>query len=290
MKQSILITGASGKTGKAVIAKLALERHQLFAFTHKKDYVDELMALGAIDVRVGDLRSDIDLEKAMYGMDGIYHICPNMTSDEFTIGKNIIRLCGKHSVTRFVYHSVLHPHASQMPHHWQKLQVEEELIKSGLDYTILQPAAYFQNIMGYVNKILNGVYPMPYSTLARISMVDIRDVAEAVVKVFENPASIHGIYEIVGTSSMTQVEIADHLSVALKKPVEAVEIKKTDWEENARRSNMPEYTRDTLLAMFNYYDTYGLEGSPLLLTYILGRNPITIEQFLHDEFGKLISP
>jgi uncharacterized protein YbjT (DUF2867 family) len=289
MRQSILITGASGKTGKAVIAKLSSEGHKVFAFTHKNEYVKELSALGAIDVRVGDLRSDSDLEKSLSEVDGIYHICPNMTADEFTIGKNIIRLCMKHSVNRFVYHSVIHPHASQMAHHWQKMQVEEELFKSKLDYTILQPTAYFQNIMGYVKMILEGVYPMPYSTSARISMVDLRDVAAAVVKVFESPATIHGIYEIVGTLPMSQVEIAEQLALALKRPVEAVEIDKTEWEENAHRSNMPEYSRKTLLAMFDYYDKYGLEGSPLLLTYILGRNPITMEQFLHDEFGKLIS-
>ncbi len=193
MKQSILITGASGKTGKAVIARLASEGHQVYAFTHKRDYVDELLALGATDVRVGDLRSTSDLEKSLTGMDGIYHICPNMTSDEFEIGKNIIRLCANISVNRFVYHSVLHPHASQMPHHWQKLQVEEVLFKSKLDYTILQPTAYFQNILGYYDMILNGIYPMPYSTSARISLVDLRDVAAAVAKVFETPATIHGI-------------------------------------------------------------------------------------------------
>ena len=287
MKHSILITGASGKTGKAVIAKLSSEGHRIFAFTHKEEYVKELIALGASGVRVGDLRSDIDLEISLTGMDGIYHICPNMTADEFEIGKNIIRLCGKHSVSRFVYHSVIHPHIRQMPHHWQKMQVEEELFKSKLDYTILQPTAYFQNIMGYVNMILDGVYPMPYSTSARISMVDLRDVAAAVAKVFESSITIHGIYEIVGTLPISQTEIARLLTASLKKPVQAVEMSKTDWQENARRSNMPEYTRETLLAMFEYYDKFGLEGSSLALTYLLGRNPITMEQFLLDEFGKI---
>ncbi len=71
-------------------------------------------------------------------------------------------------------------------------------------------------------------------------------------------------YEFVGTLPISQVEIAAQLSIVLKKPVLAVETSKTVWEENACQSNIPEYTRKTLLAMFDYYDKYGLEGSPIL--------------------------
>ncbi len=286
MKQSILITGASGKTGKAIISALSIQGYTVVAFTHKQEYTRELHSLGAKEVRIGDFRSDEDLSRALAGMDAIYHICPNMTPDEYSIGKNIIRLCEKNSVRRFVYHSVLHPQVSQMPHHWQKMEVEEELFRSKLEYTIVQPTAYYQNMMGYLPSILEGKYPMPYSASAKISLVDLRDVAAAVGKLFYKSSSIYGIYELVGSIPYSQDEIAEKLSAVLRNPVKAVEVKKIDWENNAKKANMSDYSRETLLSMFNYYDQYGLKGSSLTLTYILGRKPITIEQYLEDDFGK----
>jgi len=41
------------------------------------------------------------------------------------------------------------PPVEAMPHHWQKLRVEEQLFESGLSITILQPAAYMQNVLAY---------------------------------------------------------------------------------------------------------------------------------------------
>lgn len=286
MKQSILITGASGKTGKAMISALSKQGYAITAFTHKNEYSRELLSLGAKDVQIGDLRSDNDLSRALTGMDAIYHICPNMTPDESIIGKNIIRLCEKHSVNRFIYHSVLHPHINQMPHHWQKMEVEEELFRSKLKFTIVQPTAYYQNMLGYLSSILEGKYPMPYSTSAKISLVDLRDVADAVGKLFDNESYSYGIYELVGSIPYTQDEIAEKLTVRLRYPVKAMEVNKADWENNAKKANLPDYSRETLLSMFNYYDQFGLKGSPVTLTYILGRKPITIEQYLEDDFGK----
>ncbi len=65
-----------------------------------------------------------------------------------------------------------------MPHHRQKLLVEEKLFESGLDYSILQPSAYMQNILGYRNSIRAGSYPMPYPVSTMLSLVDLNDVAE----------------------------------------------------------------------------------------------------------------
>jgi len=243
-----------------------------------------MRSAGASDVQIGDLRSSNDVEIALKDMEGVYHICPNMAPDEFDVGRQIIQACEYSTCRRFVYHSVLHPQVEEMPHHWQKMQVEQLLFKSSLDYSILQPTAYFQNIAGYRDAILSGTYPMPYASSARISLVDVRDVASACVKMFSDPSTIFGTYELAGTLPLSQSEVALTLSKHLGIPVNPVEVSKTEWEANARNGNMNEYARNTLLSMFNYYDQYGLFGSPRVLTFLLGRKPITIEQYLQDEF------
>jgi uncharacterized protein YbjT (DUF2867 family) len=289
MMKNILVTGASGKTGKAIVSALSVAGFSVTAFTHKQIYSNELLKAGAASVKIGDLRSEADLQDALHNQQGIYHICPNMTADEFAIGKNIIHLCQEQSVNRFVFHSVLHPQVQSMPHHWQKLQVEEELLQSKLAYTILQPSAYMQNILGYRDSILQGVFPMPYSTKARISLVDIRDVARVAARAFADDSMIYGIYELAGTLPLSQDEVAVILSEVLHRSVAARQLDQTVWYEDVVRKNMPAYTRDTLLSMFKYYDKCGLAGSPAVLTCLLGQKPITIDQFILDELLNHVS-
>ena len=281
----IVVTGASGKTGKAIISQLSGNSWQVIAFTHKEKYQSELLDCGAQVVFVGDLRSQTDLEKAITGSKAIYHICPNMTPDEYEIGKKVIAACQKAGVKRFIYHSVFHPQIQSMPHHWQKLLVEEELFKSSLQFTILQPTAYMQNILGYRKAILEGKFPVPYSAQAEISLVDLRDVARAALQVLRNDRHTYGIYELIGTPPLSQTMVANALAAGMGKPVVVQQIDRTDWDDNARSGGMPDYARETLLAMFEYYESFGLKGSPTVLSYLLGKKPITMKQFVKDYFS-----
>jgi uncharacterized protein YbjT (DUF2867 family) len=284
MKKSILVTGASGKTGQAIIKRLSSAGWICTAFTHKSIYESELLSNGAQKVIIGDLRNENDLQTAIKGMNAVYHICPNMTPDEKEIGYKLIRIVEKQSNIRFIYHSVLHPQISSMPHHWQKMQVEEELFKSNVEYSILQPTAYMQNLSGYKQFIVEGIYPVPYDLNASISLVDLRDVAEAALQVLSNPLTVYGIFELVGTPPLSQYQVAEYLSKSLSYTIKPVCLNRDEWAKNAIAGGMAEYARKTLIAMFEYYDVYGLKGSPKTLTCLIDKNPITIEQYIQEEF------
>ena len=163
-----------------------------------------------------------------------------------TICSSIIDLSKRNNVQKFIYHSVLHPQTSLMPHHWQKLLVEELLIKSGLDFTILQPTVYMQNILGYRNEIEKGFYPMPYPPETRLSLVDLYDVAEAVAKVILEPIHSYATYQLVGTPPLSQHQLARELSRHLAKNISASEIPLEVWEKVEAVQNLPIYTRQTL--------------------------------------------
>ncbi len=129
-----------------------------------------------------------------------------------------------------------------MPHHWNKLKVETEIFASGMSFTILQPAAYMQNILAYWPKIVSeGVYTVPYSAETRVALVDLEDVADAAVKVILEPGFRNGVYELVGTPAFTQTEIAQKISAKMGRSVRVETISRMDWEENARKNGMPEY-------------------------------------------------
>ena len=157
------------------------------ALVYREEQVHQVEALGATDVLVGDMRSNDTLERAVDGSEGVYHICPNVDPDEFEIGNSIVASAVSANVGHFVFHSVLHPQVESMPHHWMKMRVEEVLLGSGLRFSILQPAPYMQNLQGQLKDILErGVYTVPYSADAPMSVVDLEDVAETAANVLNS--------------------------------------------------------------------------------------------------------
>ena len=139
----ILVTGAGGTTGRALIETLS-KVESVCAFVHYPSSVPVVKSLGAEKVLVGDMLDEAALETALESARAVYHICPNMSPDEFQIGELIIRQAIKSGVEHFVYHSVLHPQTEKMAHHWGKLRMEELILESGLSFTILQPAPYME--------------------------------------------------------------------------------------------------------------------------------------------------
>lgn len=277
----ILISGAGGKTGKAILKRLLQRGAKIRAMIHHARQQAELKALGVNDVVCGDMRQRAFMFQALESVEAIYHICPNMSPDEFKIGRLVMEAARSRGVKHFVYHSVLHPQAQQMPHHWNKLKVETEIFASGLNYTILQPTAYMQNILAYWPSIVSeGVYILPYTAETRVALVDLDDVADAAVKVILEPGFKSGIYELVGTPAFTQTEIAQKISAKLGRTVRVETLSRVHWEAEVRKNGMPEYAIQTLLKMFIYYETYGMEGNSSVLEWILARSPVTYGQFL----------
>ena len=277
----ILVTGSSGKTGQAIIKALSKNKIKCRALIHKPAYEGLMLSAGADETIVGNFQNRNDLLKAMKGISSIYHICPNMHPQEFNIAKNVIKACVKNGCGRFVYHSVIHPQVRKMTHHWQKLRVEELLFESSLRYTILQPTAYMQNITGYWKQIITGKYVIPYPVETKISLIDLEDFAEVAVRVLTEPGHENAIYELVGTKHpISQTDIALALSKQLGYKVIAEAIPRGTWEENARTGGMSQYAIDTLLAMFDYYQNYGLYGNSNVLVSLLNRRPTDIFEFL----------
>ena len=277
----ILITGAAGKTGRAIIQALSKRGETVRALVHRADQVASLKALGVDDVIIGDVRDQANMDHAVHDVRAIYHIAPNVSPDEVTIGKSIITAAQSADVERFVFHSVLHPQIEAMPHHWQKMRVEELLFESGLPFTILQPAAYMQNVLASWNQIIeNGRYRVPYSTETRLSLVDLEDVAEAAALVLSGPGYGGATIELVGTLAMSQAAIAQTLADQLQRPVEAEVMSLEEWERVARSSGLGDYQVLTLMKMFCYYESHGFIGNPNALSCLLGRQPTSFAEFI----------
>ena len=171
-----------------------------------------------------------------------------------------------------------------MPHHWQKLRVEEALFVSGVPYTILQPAAYMQNVWAYREAIRErGVYPVPYAVATRLSMVDLQDVAEAAALVLTEPGHAGATYELCGPEILSQTESAATRSQHLGRPVRVEPVPAEVWKARALASGLGDYQVETLVKMFQYYEQHGFWGSPRVLAWLLGRAPTSFAAFVERD-------
>jgi uncharacterized protein YbjT (DUF2867 family) len=280
----ILVTGAAGKTGRAVIRALNGKGEAVRALAHRPEQVQPLKVIGAAQVVVGDMRLQATMDQATQGARAVYHLCPNVSPLELPIAQAAVTAARAAGVQHLVYHSVLHPQTEAMPHHWQKLRVEEYLFESGLPCTILQPTAYMQNILAYWDQILaQGVYPVPYAAQTRLSLVDLQDVAQVAASVLTEPGHAGATYELVGTGPLTQAEVAQVLSQQLGRPVRVQSVPIETWEQQARGAGMGDYQVQTLVKMFRYYEKYGFWGNPRVLGGLLHRSPTTLAEFVRRE-------
>lgn len=276
----ILISGAAGKTGRAVIRALAAKGEAVRALVHRPEQVQLVEEIGARQTIVGDMRVRATMDQATQGVRAVYHICPNISPDEAAIGRIAIAAARSAGVEHLVYHSVLHPQVEAMPHHWEKMRVEAQLFESGLRYTILQPTAYMQNVLAHWDQISeHGIYSVPYAPETRLSLVDLEDVAKAAAVVLTEPGHAGATYELVGEGAMTQIEIATVLSQQLGRPVRAEVVPLNAWEQQARAAGLGDYQVETLIRMFRYYEQYGFWGNPRALGWLLGRSPTTFAAF-----------
>jgi uncharacterized protein YbjT (DUF2867 family) len=274
----ILLTGAGGKTGRALV-KVLSKVESVCAFVHREEHVSVLKSLGAAKIIVGDLHAETAIRSAMQGARSVYHICPNMNSNEFAIGKLVIDEARKIGMEHLVYHSVLHPQIEKMNHHWQKLRVEEMIFESGIPFTILQPAPYMQNLLaGWKSIVEDGVLRVPYSVNSKFSFVHLEDVAESAKIVLTEPNHKNAIYELAGTLPISHVEVAEIMSRILNRDVRAEKEEFSDWK--LRAGSLSEQAVGALVKMFEYYNQWGLVGNPNVLRWILKHDPESLESFI----------
>jgi len=280
----ILVTGAAGKTGKAVVEALAKKGVSVRAMVRRSEHFAALKAVGATECVTASFEDEEALRRAAANVRAVYHICPNVSREEVTYARAVAAAAQARGANRFVYHSVLHPQIEAMPHHWRKMRAEEMLFATGLDLTILQPTAYMQNIFGALPGIIaGGAFRVPYPITTRLSLVDLQDVAEAAALVLTTDGHAGATYELAGTDPLSQVEVATAIGRALGRPVRAEAETVESWQQRARAAGIGEYESATLAAMFRYYAAHGLIGNSRVLASVLGRKPNDLAAFLRRD-------
>ncbi len=276
----ILVTGASGRTGQAVVRALARRGAKVRAFIRRAEAARGLQDIGAAQTHLGDLADDASLAAAIRGTTQVLHICPPMHPQEDTLAIKIIDLCKAAGVARLTLYSVLHPHI-EVPHHRRKQRAEAALIASGLPFTILQPGRYMQHLVGiWKEVVVTGRHRMPFSVSEQFSLVDLDDLAEATAIVLTEPGHAFATYELCGPQALSQTDCAKIIGDALKRTVVAEAKPLDDVIAEATRAGWPQARIDNMAIMNRHYDAHGFRGNPRVLRWLIEKEPATFADFV----------
>lgn len=283
----VLVTSANGQVGRRIIPELAKRGIEVRAMDINPG-VEALKELGAKETFVGDASKADVMREAMQGCDKVLYIPPMFVYDELKMAKLAIDIAVEQKVKKYVFMSVLHPQMSTLLQHTHKLHGEEYLIykglSEGLDYTILQPMHYHHTfrVADAWNTNLSFMF---YDLNAGLSGVDARDVAEVAAKVLTEPGHENATYELCGPDFLSAAESVDIFNKVTGRDCKLIQI---DVEELIKRNGVTDsYGKEAFRALAYTYGTYGFKGNPNVLTWLLGRAPITFEEWLKDEIEAL---
>jgi len=274
----VLMIGATGKFAGLVLPELKKQGHRVTALVQNENKGKQAEENGADQFVVGDLYDPASLESAVAGMDGVFHIIPAFNR-EVQAGLNMVKAAQASGVSKFVFSSVYHTSLS-LANHAEKRPTEEALYRSGMDYTILQPAMYMQMLrQSWQAAKQSGEIMMPYSKDSKMAYVDYRDVAEAAALAMTDKRLSYGTFELASPGMFSRVDLAGLMGKRLGKTVIAKDMPVDEWAKHVPIP--PGELREGLIAMNREYDQYGFSGgNSLVLETILGRQAHTVPQFI----------
>jgi NAD(P)H dehydrogenase (quinone) len=281
MAARILVTGATGNIGRAVVQELADRGVEFRVFTRD---ANKASALG-VEAFEGDFGEAGSLEAAMRGVDAIFlnssqhpdmaRLQGNVSAAAADAGvRHIVKVSGGTSVTGEDKASW-----AGRAHH----QVERMIEDAGIGYTFLRPAYFMQNLLALAEPIRAGKLPVPLPD-QRIAVVDARDVGAAAAAILVSPEEHRGrTYDLTGPESLSFADIAERLSAVLGQNVQHVAPPIDAAVESLRAKGAPDWLQQHVAEIM---EIFAQDPSVAVVTdsveQITGRPPRTLEGFLAD--------
>lgn len=275
---TVLVTGATGTVGAAVVAGLVAAGEPVRAAVRQPDGV---VRGGAEPVRF-DFSDQSSWAPAFDGVDRLFLLRPPAISDVKTYLRPVIRLAAERRLRQVVFLSVLG--VNRFLPHWQ---VERDIETAGLPHTFLRPAFFAQNLSGaYRRDIVDLDRIRLASGHGRTSFVDTRDVAAVGVLALRDPAAHAGATPtLTGPAALTYQQVAALLTSRLGRPIEYQPIGLLRYRRELLAQGLdPAYVNVQLV--INAVARVGLAAKTTPdVKELLGRDPIPLARFIADHAG-----
>ncbi len=224
--RTVLVTGATGRQGGAVVRYMRPKGWKLRALTRNpSSYAAKQLAAQGIELAQGDLDDPGSLERASRGVYGIYSVQDFWTVGarrEVRQGKNLADIAKKVGVEHLVYSSVGGAERNTGITHWEtKWEVEKHIRSLQLPVTVLRPASFMEtyHILEVEIGLLKGKLADPISGDKPYQTIATDDIGAFVALAFERPKDFIGLELEIAGSELTNLQTAEVFSRVLNRRV-----------------------------------------------------------------------
>lgn len=278
----ILITGATGNIGKELTKYLSNKGIPFRAMVRSAKDAKELTSFPEAEIVEGDFNDAESLKKALHGIDKAFLLTNSSELAEqqqstfvkvaaCTGLKHIVKLSqwavAVDSPVRFLrYHAV----------------VENLIRASGISYTFLRPNLFMQGLLGFRETIIHKGQFYGAVGDAKISLIDIRDIAAAAGEALTQPGHEGKIYNLTGPESLTHKQIAEKLSAATNRPIQFIDITPEILLDTLLDVGFPKWQAQGLVEDYAHYKLGEASEVHPGVTDVTGKTPISFDSFAKD--------
>jgi uncharacterized protein YbjT (DUF2867 family) len=281
---TVLVTGATGNVGSAVVRELLERGAAVRAFVR-----DPAAALPeGVELAVGDFEDPSSIRAALDGVDRVFLSSadgPRKVEHETAV---IDAAAGVELVVKASTLSA-RPGSPLKPFDWNG-RSEAHLRGSGVPSVVLASGFYMTNLLAAAEPVrAQGVLPAPAGQ-GRIAMIDPRDVGAVAAAVLTGSGHEGRTYRLTGPEAIGYRQLASELAKATGAPVEYVDVPPDAAREGLAASGMPDWLVDHLDGAFALLRDGALEETTDTVRVITGRDPRSFAEFARDHAEAFAPP
>lgn len=286
MSETLLVTGANGHLGRAVVRHLLesqkVPANRIIAVSRKPDALSDLAAKG-VNVRAGDFDDAVSLDTAFKGADRILIVS---TDAVLVPGKRIaqhkaaVDAAKRAGVKHIVYTSMPGPDTSEVLFAPDHAQTEAAIKASGVPYTILR-ASWYQE--GLLNSLPNAVKSGKWVTASKggkLAHLSRDDIAAGAAGALANPPAESGIYTLTGEKARSYADVAAIVTKVTGKPLEIVEVDEDAFKNGMKSAGLPDAVVDLVASIERNIAKGNFDIVTDEAERFAGKKPQTLETFI----------
>lgn len=242
----ILVTGATGTVGRAVVDHLLAAGAQVRAATRRPS--DAALPDG-VEVAYADLSHPDTLPAVMDGVKQVFVLTGG--PDIPTHDANVAHAAAQAGVGHIVKLSAGRagdPDATDPLPTWHRIG-EQAVRDSGVDWTMLRPLGFMSNALMWAGSIRarNAVFA-PFAN-GRVALIDPDDIAAVATTVLTTPGHAGQIYELTGPEALSPADQVEVLSSVLARPISFVEVTPEVARESILSHGVSTVMADAIMAL-----------------------------------------
>jgi uncharacterized protein YbjT (DUF2867 family) len=265
-----------------IIKRLSGRKERIRAMVRTQRGIVRATPNCALEFVEADFDDTASLRKALDGVQRAF-LVTNSSEQVEERQLRFVALARESGVKHIVYLSQLHA-SSDSPLRFLRYHaaVEEALRKSGMTYTNLRPNLYMQGLLMIGKSIpTEGRFFAPAGN-ARVSVVDVRDIAAVAVAALTQTGHEGKTYDLTGPEALTHAGMAEQLSQALNRPITFVDLPEKAFRDALRGFHMPDWQADGLIEDYAHYRRNEAAGISPAVKEVTGEMPRPFSQFARD--------